>query len=374
MLSFSDFCEEVWDEPNPKKTHKKLSPSQKSRAKARAKAAGRPYPNLVDNMAVAKEEVELDEARRKSAASLGFISTNAGHGITASSEPYGDKHLPVVTTSSGKRVDVGHKPYPTPELARQGAEEFIKNTYTKQGVDPVRGFRALSNHHQTHGMQKANEEVEQVDEASREKLKKYLVDLEADPNYPDYPTPKEFRKRTLGGGRAIAKLGGRGRNRIKVSATKEEVEQIDELKRKTLERYRDVAKKDYENTSSDEDRRKARNRLKGIARSMDKTEGPEHSKEAGVKPARVRATEEVLSERGADSKGYFRPTEKGAGLTQKGAKHFGIQTAVTEPNPKGKRASRRKSFCARMSGMPGPMKDEKGRPTRKAASLRRWRC
>ena len=27
-----------------------------------------------------------------------------------------------------------------------------------------------------------------------------------------------------------------------------------------------------------------------------------------------------------------------------------------------------------MSGMPGPMKDEKGRPTRKAASLKRWHC
>ena len=47
---------EVWDKPNPKKTHKHLSPSQIARAKARAKAAGRPYPNLIDNMAVAKEE------------------------------------------------------------------------------------------------------------------------------------------------------------------------------------------------------------------------------------------------------------------------------------------------------------------------------
>jgi len=27
-----------------------------------------------------------------------------------------------------------------------------------------------------------------------------------------------------------------------------------------------------------------------------------------------------------------------------------------------------------MSGMPGPMKDDKGRPTRKAASLHRWHC
>ena len=45
------------------------------------------------------------------------------------------------------------------------------------------------------------------------------------------------------------------------------------------------------------------------------------------------------------------------------------------PNPKTKKdAARRKSFCARMSGMPGPMKDEKGRPTRKALSLKAWNC
>ncbi len=37
-------------------------------------------------------------------------------------------------------------------------------------------------------------------------------------------------------------------------------------------------------------------------------------------------------------------------------------------------AARRKSFCARMSGMEGPMKDDKGRPTRKALSLRKWEC
>jgi hypothetical protein len=37
-------------------------------------------------------------------------------------------------------------------------------------------------------------------------------------------------------------------------------------------------------------------------------------------------------------------------------------------------AGRRKSFCARMGGAPGPMKDEKGRPTRKALSLRKWDC
>ena len=39
-----------------------------------------------------------------------------------------------------------------------------------------------------------------------------------------------------------------------------------------------------------------------------------------------------------------------------------------------KAAARRKSFCARMGGMPGPMKDAKGRPTRKALALKKWDC
>jgi hypothetical protein len=39
-----------------------------------------------------------------------------------------------------------------------------------------------------------------------------------------------------------------------------------------------------------------------------------------------------------------------------------------------KSAARRKSFCARMGGMEGPMKDDKGRPTRKALALRKWDC
>jgi hypothetical protein len=45
-----------WDKPNPKKTSKKLTDKQKAAAKAKAKAAGRPYPNLVDNAAVAKKK------------------------------------------------------------------------------------------------------------------------------------------------------------------------------------------------------------------------------------------------------------------------------------------------------------------------------
>lgn len=40
----------VWETPNPNKSSKKMDPKKIAAARARAKAAGRPYPNLVDNM------------------------------------------------------------------------------------------------------------------------------------------------------------------------------------------------------------------------------------------------------------------------------------------------------------------------------------
>jgi hypothetical protein len=46
----------IWKKKNPRKTHKKLSPAKKSLAKARAKRAGRPYPNAVDNIAVSRRK------------------------------------------------------------------------------------------------------------------------------------------------------------------------------------------------------------------------------------------------------------------------------------------------------------------------------
>lgn len=49
---------EVWDKPRPKDIGKpkELSPVEKRNAMRRAAKAGRPYPNLVDNMAVAREK------------------------------------------------------------------------------------------------------------------------------------------------------------------------------------------------------------------------------------------------------------------------------------------------------------------------------
>ena len=55
---FDEYAEggEVWDKPRPKGLGKPkaLTSAKKSKAKAMAKAAGRPYPNLVDNMRAAK--------------------------------------------------------------------------------------------------------------------------------------------------------------------------------------------------------------------------------------------------------------------------------------------------------------------------------
>ena len=51
-----------------------------------------------------------------------------------------------------------------------------------------------------------------------------------------------------------------------------------------------------------------------------------------------------------------------------------VTTKPSKLNPESRDAKRRRSFCARMSGVKGPMKDEKGRPTRKALSLKKWNC
>lgn len=46
----------VWETKDPTKKDKKLSTKQKSLAKAMAKSAGRPYPNLVDNMRASQKK------------------------------------------------------------------------------------------------------------------------------------------------------------------------------------------------------------------------------------------------------------------------------------------------------------------------------
>lgn len=88
-----------------------------------------------------------------------------------------------------------------------------------------------------------------------------------------------------------------------------------------------------------------------------------------------------LLEAAVDAKGHKSST---GGLTQKGRDHYNrttgsnLKAPVTTPPSKlkkgSKAANRRKSFCARMSGVKGPMKKPNGKPSRKALALRKWNC
>ena len=80
--------------------------------------------------------------------------------------------------------------------------------------------------------------------------------------------------------------------------------------------------------------------------------------------------------------GQKRATKKGAGMTAKGVKKYRrenpgskLKTAVTEKKPTGKRASRRKSYCARSAGqMKKFPKAAKNPNSRLRQARKRWRC
>ena len=80
--------------------------------------------------------------------------------------------------------------------------------------------------------------------------------------------------------------------------------------------------------------------------------------------------------------GHKRATKKGAGMTAKGVAKYRrdnpgakLKTAVTEKKPTGKRASRRKSYCARSAGqMKQFPKAAKDPNSRLRQARKRWRC
>jgi hypothetical protein len=91
-------------------------------------------------------------------------------------------------------------------------------------------------------------------------------------------------------------------------------------------------------------------------------------------------TDEELLEYAVDAKGYKSST---GGLTQKGRDAYNskgahlkapVTTSPSKLKAGSKASNRRKSFCARMSGVQGPMKKPNGEPTRKALALRKWNC
>ena len=66
---------------------------------------------------------------------------------------------------------------------------------------------------------------------------------------------------------------------------------------------------------------------------------------------------------------------KKGGLNEKGRKSYERENPGSDlkaPQPEG--GPRKRSFCARMGGVKGPMKKPNGEPTRKALALRKWKC
>jgi hypothetical protein len=55
-----------WKKAAPRRSrHSKLTPKSKAKAKASAKRAGRPYPNLVDNMNAAKKQRKRKSKKKR---------------------------------------------------------------------------------------------------------------------------------------------------------------------------------------------------------------------------------------------------------------------------------------------------------------------
>ena len=125
--------EEVWDEPNPKKKHSSMTPAQKASAKARARAAGRPYPNLVDNMAAMKEDTEqIDELKSSTLTSyIDKVATGPSRGKTQTGLLKSIKAIGGVTKAIRKRAENNMKEDTVNEVSSSMAQNYMKAAHKK---------------------------------------------------------------------------------------------------------------------------------------------------------------------------------------------------------------------------------------------------
>ena len=106
----------VWKKPNPVKKHSKLTPIQKAKARARARSAGRPYPNMVDNIWAANEEFKLKR-----------LGTNPGKFKRLVTKHLGAKAADKIDGNDGTRIMAIARRKGDTNLYRRGS--FIKNFY-----------------------------------------------------------------------------------------------------------------------------------------------------------------------------------------------------------------------------------------------------
>jgi hypothetical protein len=96
-----------------------------------------------------------------------------------------------------------------------------------------------------------------------------------------------------------------------------------------------------------------------VKEDVDLTESPAWTRKEGQNP------EGGLNRKGIAS---YRAANPGSKLS------MAVTTEPSKLKPGSKSYKRRKSFCARMGGVDGPMKKPNGEPTRKALALRKWNC
>ncbi len=119
-----------WKRPNPRKRAGRkpghLSSAQKSAAKARARRAGRPYPNLVDNMRMASKSSAKKAAKKRTAKKSGG----------ANLLPAGKSRQESFQKSARKRPAKAREKDPKGGLTAAGRQAFARKdgSHLKPGV------------------------------------------------------------------------------------------------------------------------------------------------------------------------------------------------------------------------------------------------
>ena len=240
-------------------------------------------------------------------------------------------------------------------------------------------------------VQSYKEEVEQIDELSKTTTANYLYKAKVDKNYVHSGKMGKYAKaRDKGINRAEKKLGKKVSDRVNYvadtdtrsmkddpnkSAYPRKIKVKEEFyqKRYTTGGYKPVGKNkrmDQSNKRSGDSKAQHRELHKDLAKYGHVKTGKASNLKSGLKSFKESAWQR---KEGKNPSG---------GLNEKGRKSYerenpgsDLKAPVTGSPKKGSKADKRQNnFCKRMGGMRGPMKDEKGRPTRKALALKKWNC
>ena len=239
-------------------------------------------------------------------------------------------------------------------------------------------------------VQSYKEEVEQIDELSKTTTANYLYKAKVDKNYVHSGKMGKYAKaRDKGINRAEKKLGKKVSDRVNYvadtdtrsmkddpnkSAYPRKIKVKEEFyqKRYTTGGYKPVGKNkrmDQSNKRSGDSKAQHRELHKDLAKYGHTKTGKASNLKSGLKSFKESAWQR---KEGKNPSG---------GLNEKGRKSYerenpgsDLKAPVTGKPKKGSKAEgRQNSFCARMSGVKGPMMKD-GKPTRKKLALDKWDC